>query len=239
MSLASKGVDTILHLGDFGVWGGSDGAKYRDAVERACTRFNVKIYVTPGNHENYDLINGLEMEDRGGEIGAVQWFTDHVALLPRGHRWAWKDRTFVSLGGAPSVDFEYRVPGRDWWIAEMITWADVARTVGGGQADVMLAHDAPAEPWQTSRVAEICRANPQGWSADALAYAAVGRKRLTAAFLGVQPRVFAHGHFHTQDEANLDFPNSDRQCRVVSLACDGERGNVALLDLTCLAVTWP
>jgi hypothetical protein len=83
--------------------------------------------------------------------------------LPRGARFTVVGRSFVSLGGAPSIDFETRVPGGDWWPTEMITYEDVAHVVAGGTADVMLTHDAPDAPWQTPAVHAVCSGNPGGW----------------------------------------------------------------------------
>lgn len=140
----------------------------------------------------------------------------------------------MSLGGAPSIDFEDRTRGRDWWPEEMISRETAERVAAVGYADVMLTHDAPDHPWQTARVAHVCATNPLGWSRDALAYAAVGRHRLTTAFLGVQPRVLAHGHYHVGDEAVVDLPDRDHGCRIFSLACDGMADNMALLDLRTL-----
>lgn len=43
--------------------------------------------------------------------------SDHVTVLPRGHRWEIAGRSFVSLGGAPSVDYlqPFRHQGESWW----------------------------------------------------------------------------------------------------------------------------
>jgi hypothetical protein len=237
MSFGMRGIRTLMHVGDFGVWPGVGGRAYVRTIEKACSRFGVTIFVTPGNHEDYDQIDALAHEDRGHDIAAVQWMSDHIALLPRGHRWTWNDRTFVSLGGAPSVDFEDRVPGREWWAAEMIALGDVERTVDGGYADVMLAHDGPDRPWQTRAVQSICATNPQGWSDTALAYAAIGRRRMTQAFLGVKPRLFVHGHYHVFDEAEVALPECNHTCHIVSLNCDGGNGNVSLLNLKDLSVS--
>jgi hypothetical protein len=75
-----------------------------------------------------------------------------------------------------------------------------------------------------------------GWTDTALAYAAVGRKRLTQAFLGVAPRLLAHGHYHVPDQAVVDVPGRTEGCQVVSLASDGFAGNTALLDTETLSV---
>lgn len=66
----------------------------------------------------------------------------------------------------------------------------------------------------------------------ALAYCAVGRRRLTRALLAVRPRVFVHGHFHVHDERMVAVDGWKHPVVAVSLGADGDlRGNLALLHL--------
>lgn len=137
-AFADAGVGEIYHLGDFGIWPGHRGRQYLLDLEAALASYSMTTFVTPGNREDYDQIDELPALDLGHEIGAVQWVTDHIALLPRGHRRERNGWSFVSLGGAPSIDRWSRREGIDWWAAEMITDDDVARVVEAGPADVML-----------------------------------------------------------------------------------------------------
>lgn len=181
------------------------------------------------------LINTRPVEQRD-DLGAAKWFTDHIAVLPRGHRFSMGGRTFVSLGGAPSIDFETRTRGTDWWPEEMIERTEAEAVGAAGYADVMLTHDSPDGPWWTPRVAHICATNPLGWSRTALAYAAAGRRRLSISYEGVRPRLLVHGHYHVADEATVT--SNGHSGRVVALAADGQENNAALLDLDGLDVTW-
>lgn len=61
------------------------------------------------------------------------------------HRWELGGRSFVALGGAPSVNRHLLTEGVDWWPSEVIGEAHVQSTVAGGAADVMLTHDSPAQ----------------------------------------------------------------------------------------------
>lgn len=229
-ALAEAGVGEIYHLGDFGIWPGPPGRSYLLDLEEALAGHDLYLFVTPGNHEDYDQIKRLPAVDKGHGIGAVQWITDHVALLPRGHRWQRDGWTLVSLGGAPSVDRWLRRPGWNWWAAEAITDEDVARVARAGPADVMLTHDAPDADFGTHGVARVLSSNPLGWPRKALKYASEGRARMTTAFLAVRPRVFLHGHYHLRDEAWIDyFPH---RTHVVSVDCDGATdGNLLTLSL--------
>ncbi|MFZ2528462.1 MAG: metallophosphoesterase [Rhodococcus sp. (in: high G+C Gram-positive bacteria)] len=232
--VAGHGVRTVLHVGDFGIWYGVPGRHFLDTVTDICSALDLTIYITPGNHEHWPTILSSTLEARD-EFGSVMWIRNRIAVLPRGHRFHLGDRSFVSLGGAPSIDFQTRFPGIDWWPDEMITPEDIAAVVAGGHADVMLAHDAPDTPWQTGKVAAICASNPGGWPALARGYSAVGRTRLSTAFLAVRPEVYVHGHYHVADDIDLDL--GDRRCRMVSLDCEWTAGNLAYLELPDLSVT--
>lgn len=237
--LADVNVDLILHAGDFGIWPGVDGRAYLDGVEQACAGRGVTILVTPGNHEDWDRIDRHLVEDRNDGFGAVKWLTDHVAVLPRAHRFAIATpegitRQFVSLGGAPSVDYEYRAIGKSWWLTEAITADDVAATIAGGPADVMLTHDSP--DGGTDEVAAIIKGNPIGWSKKALTYAAAGRALMTEAFHGVTPKLLIHGHYHVLGQKVVTIPGATHETSVVSLNLDGEDGNLGILDLESLTV---
>lgn len=243
--LGDRGVRVLCHVGDFGIWPGPTGRRYLQAVEQACAEHGVTMLVTPGNHEDWDQIAATVPRDLGDGWGAVRHLSDGVKVLPRGHRFtlttaAGAARSFVSLGGAPSIDFEYRREGRDWWPAEMITDADVDATVAGGHADVMIAHDSPDVPYAVGEVAAILASNPMGWSQQALAYAAVGRKRMHRAYEGVAPTWFFHGHYHVagirqvHDDTTPAVTAAQGQAWVVALDQQRTAGNVACLDLDSL-----
>src|SRR5665811_263832 len=102
-ALADAGIGEIYHLGDFGIWPGPRGRNYLLDLDAALGSHAMTLFVTPGNHEDYDQIEELPALDLGHEIGEVQWITDHIAILPRGHRWERNGWSFASLGGAPSV----------------------------------------------------------------------------------------------------------------------------------------
>ncbi|MDN5856267.1 MAG: metallophosphoesterase [Actinomycetia bacterium] len=239
MSMGERGVRTVLHVGDFGIWPGRFGKKFLLDMEAVCARYGVHLWVTPGNHEDWGRLCKLWENDTRidaqGRLLPVD-LSDHIRVLPRGHRWEIDGRSFVSLGGAPSVDYlaPFRKQGETWWAEETVTATDVERTVSGGYADVMIAHDAPDAPYQVAEVAGIVAGNPVGWADEALAYAAVGRRRMHEAFLGVAPRLFVHGHYHVAGQASFRLPGCAYETRIWSLAMDGTAGNVRLLDLETL-----
>jgi len=230
--VATHGVALILHLGDFGIWPGPSGKHYLHSLEKTCTEQGVEVWVTPGNHEDWGRLTLLWSDPK--RAGQPLHLTKHISVLPRGYRFELEGRSFVSLGGAPSVDIADRSRGKDWWPQEAITDEDVLATAKGGYADVMLAHDAPLAPYEVSRVAYIRSHNEWGWPDRALAYAHVGAERMHEAFLAVGPRLFAHGHYHVSDDASVQLADREHGTRIWSLNCDGVGGNMRYLDLGTL-----
>lgn len=234
MSWGERGIRVVLHVGDLGIWPGPPGKKFLTSLHNALARYGMVLMVTPGNHEDWPRIDAKKPEDRGDGWGSVKWLTAHIAVLPRAHRFALRTpagtlRTFVSLGGAPSVDFDWRTPGRNWFPTEAITDADVAATINGGHADIMLAHDSPDAPHAIAGVQDILRSNPMGFSQRGLDYATEGRQRMHQAFEAVAPALFVHGHYHVTGERLTDVHG--RACRVVGLHQQRHSGNVMLVDL--------
>lgn len=179
--LHSFGVREVFQLGDFGIWPGQHGTDYLDFIQQTLEELDMRVVVTPGNHEDYHQIAQMPIEDHDDHaaqtqfdpLGPVQWARQRIALLPRGHRFTRGGWSFVSLGGAPSADLEHRITGVSWWSEEMITDDDVAAVVAGGPADVMLTHDAPESQHSTDKVARIIQTY-LGCSVQVLAYAADG-----------------------------------------------------------------
>jgi len=230
------GIDTILHLGDFGFWPGDWGAKFVKRINLACDWAGVKMVVTPGNHEDWARLDEKKTKDKGDGWGAVKHMTEHIIVLPRAHRVALEysggSRSLVSLGGAPSIDFPNRREHFSWWRSEMITMGDVQRTIDGGHADIMVAHDSPDLPYAAPAVGNIIHSKDSRrfWSEAGLNYAEEGRKLMHMAYEGVRPKMFFHGHFHTYSARIED------EFQVWSLGMQREAGNYVQLDLDTLTV---
>jgi hypothetical protein len=85
--LAQRGFSEVLHVGDFGVGFGSN-LVYIDPLEALLARQGLTVYVTPGNHENYDIIDSLPVAlPREGMPEGLLQLTEHILLMPRGYRW--------------------------------------------------------------------------------------------------------------------------------------------------------
>ena len=226
--LGDRGIKSIFQVGDFGIWHGIAGDEYLGKVCKALEEHDMKIYVTLGNHEDYDLVDSFEKDGQG-----IAWFRHNIAVLPRVYGFRHNGLNFLSLGGAPSIDFQYRTFGRDWWAQEMISDEDVelaietAQELGG--VDVMLTHDAP--DGGTRVVQEILDTNPMGWSRKALDYASEGRLRMNKAVYSIMPSLLVHGHYHVYDYGYIDYGEGHSSGAIVSLEPDGNPHNIAIFDL--------
>ena len=233
--VADHGIRHLLHLGDFGIWPGVKGERFLAHVTDACAAADVTIYITAGNHDDWPQIYATPLDDRD-DIGPCHWMSERIAVLPRGHRFTLGGRSFVSLGGAPSIDRADRFEGLDWWPEEIITDADVDLVVGGGTAEVILLHDSPSSPWCTDAVAAI-QQDHTGWNPAELYYCAIGRSRVTRAVKAVVPKLVFHGHFHVLDHAVRDIDGVGHPVEVYSLPQENRPGNLVFLDLTDLTVS--
>lgn len=196
-----------LHLGDFGIWPGPQGKRYLDVLEKDCAELNITLWVTPGNHEDYSQINSGKIDGLGRRI-----FRPHILALPRGHRWVWHGRTWLSLGGGVSIDRVERRAGHSYWPEEEITDAEAARVIAGGRADVMVTHDCPAG------VHHSFGPQPTRWLPD-IRRTEDHRDRLQRVVEAVKPNYLMHGHLHRAYERQLTAPWGDY--RVTGLDCDG------------------
>lgn len=225
--LADAGVTRVLHVGDFAIWPDRGGRVFLDRVDALADAADIRIAVTPGNHEDWDFLTKAFAAAGEGNPALIR---PNIAALPRGFRWTHQQRNFVSLGGAASIDYQLRRVNHDWWVDEVPTEADVERVSLGGFAEIMVLHDSP-DPGTAS--VNMIREYRSGWPADARRYARAGARRITEAWQAVQPTLTVHGHFHVRGEITL--PTGQR---IVSLAEETTAGNVLLLNLHTLETTW-
>lgn len=228
---ASK-VDTIVHVGDFGFWPGSNGVAYLDGLNRMCTDLGVHLRVLPGNHDNYDYLESLATDTDG-----VSHPRSHIAALPRGYRFMIGDLNACAVGGAVSVDKAQRTFGRSWWPQEEITDAQQARIVAAGPTDILFTHDAPmgvATP-------KLPRADFLRWVGPTVATQSDHHQlRITRIADALTPQLLIHGHFHARYTDTLtstaEAGTGTYTCTVEGLACEHMNGN--LVELTVDGSAW-
>jgi hypothetical protein len=230
-------VEVAVQLGDLRLGMGAEPDEYLAALESVCADFRLRLLCITGNHENWALLDRLwadpTWQHDDGRPKPID-VSDHVTMLPRGHRWELGGRSFVALGSAPSINRHLLTEGVDWWPSEALTDEHVDATVAGGHAEIMLTHDSPDLPHCTPPVEALLRDNPWDWPPESLAYAQDGIDKLSRAVMGVKPLLLAHGHFHVAGESVVRLPGADHDTTIWSLGANQDPGNVRLLDLDTL-----
>lgn len=138
--------DTLIICGDVGiVWerdSGEDRFWQNWLNDKNCT-----IVFCDGNHENFDLLYGYPIVEWNG--GKVHQIKDSVFHLMRGEVYTIEGKTFFVLGGAMSLDKEYRTEGKNWWSQETPSPKELNNAFDnlekcGWKVDYVITHDAPS-----------------------------------------------------------------------------------------------
>lgn len=159
--------DYIIVLGDFGYWSRSREQEYWRAwlSEKPFT-----VLFVDGNHENFDMLNALPVEDWNG--GKVHRVSENILHLMRGQVFEFAGKSWFTMGGAQSHDIDdgildpnapdfaeryvrlrrrhgmFRILRESWWPEEMpskeeLQAAEQALAARGNKVDFILTHEAP------------------------------------------------------------------------------------------------
>lgn len=235
---AEAGVREVWQVGDFGYWGGHKGYFYLNEVNELLSSLNMDLIVVPGNHEQWSLLK--EYWDENPDTPFI--VRTNIGIVPRGFTFQKYGRNVYTFGGAPSIDFQYRTEGADWWLDELPTVEERERLLEKakeyveqvGQVDVFLAHDIPDIDIHDipDSLATILTSNPMGWPNIALKYAAHGREILTPFYEITAPRLWVNGHYHSYGVRH----NNEGNLCWLSLHMDGQYHNCKILDLEALTI---
>jgi Icc-related predicted phosphoesterase len=223
--VAKEGLDRALHVGDFAI-GFYNNRQYTKPLNHLCKQLGIKLYITPGNHENYDVIEQLSLIEEGEDAGWL-YLASNLLVAPRGLRFNWGGVNFVSLGGGNSIDFDTRTQGRDWWAAERITMADIEKVEAGGRADVMITHVAPTHAKYYLE--------PSYFTDAQVRYSDESRMVMDMVLDTVQPKLFFHGHYHQSKRQRLvveDTKGGEFTTEFISLGMNKHVDNAAILTLS-------
>lgn len=222
----------IFQLGDFGYWEHtSSGVAYLNALQRVLNEADKAFYFLDGNHDNHPLLwsKYTDVDDEGFVI-----VRPNIFYSPRGHRWRWNNTSFLSLGGAYSIDKDWRVEQYDdvlhafidggytraealresakyeaWWDTEMITPDQMETSIKGGKVDILLSHDVGTDVDMNAVMISHGRGNiktdPNSWD---------NRKRLQEVINAVRPDTVHHGHWH------VDYRTKEGGTRYAGYDCN-------------------
>lgn len=211
-------VDTIVQLGDFAY-----DFKHRKFFKNIArfTETGGLFYFVAGNHDDWDFLDAIT-PDYPKPVAMDQYdqpkanhdepttpFPKGLYYLPRGAVVTIGGRVCMGMGGAFSIDKDWRTPHVDYWPGEMLTEADIYRTEeivrnqGPVPIDVLLTHDIPVNTYPFEQLLR-----PLGYKIDEESK----RNRTTLARITdiVEPVDLYHGHYHHRHEGLYETPNGWR-----------------------------
>jgi len=102
-----------------------------------------------GNHENHDWIQNLPVQTWHG--GNVHFIADNIIHLMRGQIYDLQGKSFFVMGGAMSIDREFRAEGESWWESEVPSQKEGRQGLdaiqhyhnNGKHIDYVLTHTCP------------------------------------------------------------------------------------------------
>lgn len=229
---ADQNIDRIVQLGDFGIWPGAAGVKFREKVSKYAEKYGIPVYFIDGNHEDFDKLWGKLTQNstlhNGDDILNSAGFLEILPglfYIPRGTVWEWDGIRFAGVGGAVSIDREYRLSyeratgQKIWWEQEQLTDYDQSVIeLFDGTVDVLVSHDTYINPVSDT---SWYKNDPESTA---------HRLKMLDVVSHLQPRVNIHGHYHyrhtTQDYRALvvGLGKDDDGFRNACLVVDTARG---------------
>ncbi len=184
--------DTLIQVGDFGA-----GFIHSEKIKHLAYRFeekNCKLLVIRGNHDNPSLFDT--------KVGGVEFLCDTTRMI--------EGKKFLFLGGAVSIDRQYREQNRDWWSGERYSYNENFLK-GVERCDYVVSHTCPifAKPLSCINnifVERLCEVDPT-LSEDLLKE---GKDmELTYNLIKETNNIKAwyFGHFHTSSKMEYDGVN--------------------------------
>jgi len=116
----------IIQLGDFGcMWSGNQGDVncYYKWIDKLKDK-NIKLFIIPGNHENYNLIMDLPIIKMNDNIKGEFWYKEidgfrfHFIKYPEMFI---NNKRFLCIRGAESIDKHHRKENISWWKQELLS----------------------------------------------------------------------------------------------------------------------
>ena len=139
--------DVAIVVGDFGYWKKSDFSETGDETGYffdSLVNDHTKVYFCDGNHENHKLLRELVAEHGSDKPIRIR---KRLYFMPRGSSLKLNGKRYLFVGGALSIDKEFREPGKTWFPEELLSETEVKaimKTVDLDKIDVMVTHTVPS-----------------------------------------------------------------------------------------------
>lgn len=138
--------DNIIILGDCGIAWRKDKKDLDQNIKlwNECGN-GVKLYFIDGNHENFNILNSLPIENNMGKIA------DNIYHLRRGQVYEFENKKILVCGGADSIDKYRRIENFTWWKEEAIS-QETIDDIPAGHYDYVLTHCCPRSVFEKNRI---------------------------------------------------------------------------------------
>ena len=138
--------DNIIILGDCGIAWRKDKKDLDQNIKlwNECGN-GVKLYFIDGNHENFNILNSLPIENNMGKIA------DNIYHLRRGQVYEFENKKILVCGGADSIDKYRRIENFTWWKEETIS-QETIDDIPAGHYDYVLTHCCPRSVFEKNRI---------------------------------------------------------------------------------------
>ena len=144
--------DYVIIAGDVGILWSSFTPECTSISQRdldMITLYNNMKFTTlfiDGNHENHNAFSKFQEEEWNG--GKIHRISDSVIHLMRGQVYTIHGRKIFTMGGANSIDKEYRIEGISWWQNELPSYQEMNEAVENliwhhKNVDYIVTHDCP------------------------------------------------------------------------------------------------
>ena len=129
--------DSIIILGDAGICWRNDKKDMNYYIKEWEEYENTPmLYFIDGNHENFDILKSLTIDDGEGII------SKHIHWLTRGIVKEFNGKKCLFIGGAESLDKLRRTEHLSWWADESITDDDI-KLIDVDKYDYVFTHTCP------------------------------------------------------------------------------------------------
>lgn len=138
--------DNIIILGDCGIAWRKDKKDLAQNIKlwNECGN-GVKLYFIDGNHENFNILNSLPIENNMGKIA------DNIYHLRRGQVYEFENKKILVCGGADSIDKYRRIENFTWWKEEAIS-QETIDDISAGHYDYVLTHCCPRSIFEKNKI---------------------------------------------------------------------------------------
>lgn len=140
--LHAQGVKTIVHTGDF-LYTDPVAQRFLHVVNRELASRDMDLVLVRGNHDNPGILAKATKNTPSGLDHPFSVLKERIFFAPDGTTWEWEGVRFAALGGARSVDWSARKPGKEWWIEESTDLAAIEH-LKTQEFDILVTHDVPA-----------------------------------------------------------------------------------------------